>query len=102
MDVEFPGVQCKHCATAEEKRRREARQPPVTDPSHIHKRCTRCGIEKPANAFCRNKRSFDGLYSQCRACVSSKVLQASNHLSSMLFCQAGTCSATLISSRDWA
>jgi hypothetical protein len=66
-------AQCKACATAEEKRRRESRAPPNNDPAHVQKKCTRCGIEKPANAFCRNKRSYDGLYSQCRTCVSMKV-----------------------------
>ncbi|CAL8468903.1 g8444 [Coccomyxa elongata] len=64
--------QCKTCATIEERRRRESRPQPGPEMQKTSKKCTRCGLEKPANAFCRNKRSFDGLYSQCRTCVSDK------------------------------
>ncbi|KAK9915493.1 hypothetical protein WJX75_009972 [Coccomyxa subellipsoidea] len=64
--------QCKACATAEERRRRESRPQVGPDMMKSTKKCTRCGIDKPASSFCRNKRSFDGLYSQCRTCVSDK------------------------------
>jgi hypothetical protein len=37
------------------------------------KKCTRCGVDKDIKEFCQNKRSGDGLYSQCRKCVADKV-----------------------------
>lgn len=37
------------------------------------KKCTRCNEEKPVDQFCKNSRSFDGRYSQCRTCVADKV-----------------------------
>jgi biotin synthase-like enzyme len=79
-------AQCKGCATAEERRRREERDARLAQEAAAAaaaaaagaqaKRCSRCGADKPASDFCRNKRSFDGLYSQCRACVSSKVAKS--------------------------
>ena len=50
--------------------------PPAADGAAMarqEKRCSRCGRDRPASEFCRNKRSADGLYSQCRTCVSAKV-----------------------------
>lgn len=32
------------------------------------KRCTKCQVEKPTDAFSRSKTGKDGLYSQCREC----------------------------------
>jgi hypothetical protein len=32
------------------------------------KRCSRCGIEKALDAFCKNKSSRDGLQSSCKSC----------------------------------
>ena len=73
----FSCAQCKTCATAEERRRREEREQQRLQeaaPAKAKvKKCSRCGADKPASDYCRNKRSFDGLYSQCRTCVSEKV-----------------------------
>ena len=44
-----------------------ATRPPLTS-----KKCSRCHQEKPASDFCANKRSPDGLYCQCKACVAVK------------------------------
>ena len=70
-------AQCKACAAGEERRRLEQREAMATLANGLaapqEKRCSRCGQDKPAAAFCRNKRSADGLYSQCRTCVSAKV-----------------------------
>ena len=44
-----------------------ATRPPLTS-----KKCSRCHQEKPAGDFCANKRSPDGLYCQCKACVAVK------------------------------
>ena len=67
--------QCKACATSEEKRRREERAPLAPQHSKQAKACTRCREEKDIEQFCRNSRSFDGRYSQCRTCVANKVNQ---------------------------
>ena len=34
----------------------------------VMKRCTKCGEEKPASEFYKNRRSKDGLCSRCKAC----------------------------------
>lgn len=64
--------QCKVCSASEEKRRREAKNPPPR-PTGVTKTCTRCKLVKAMGDFCQNKRSSDGLYSQCRSCVADKV-----------------------------
>ena len=66
-------VQCKPCATAEERRRREQRGAQHAQHAKLAKKCTRCNEEKSVDQFCRNSRSFDGRYSQCRTCVADKV-----------------------------
>ena len=66
-------VQCKPCATAEERRRREQRSAQHAQHAKLAKKCTRCNEEKSVHQFCRNSRSFDGRYSQCRTCVADKV-----------------------------
>ena len=42
-------------------------------PDSYMKKCCRCKIDKSALFFCQNKRSADGLYSQCRDCVAEKA-----------------------------
>lgn len=37
------------------------------------KRCPRCGIEKPRDAFARNRSTKDGLGSYCRPCHNEVV-----------------------------
>ena len=66
-------MQCKPCATAEERRRREQRGVVHAQHAKLAKKCTRCNEEKSVDHFCRNSRSFDGRYSQCRTCVADKV-----------------------------
>ena len=66
-------MQCKPCATAEERRRREQRGAQHAQHAKLAKKCTRCNEEKSVDQFCRNSRSFDGRYSQCRTCVADKV-----------------------------
>jgi len=39
------------------------------------KRCRRCNKLLPRHTFCENARSADGLYTQCRVCVSEKDKQ---------------------------
>lgn len=68
-----PLLQCKECATSEERRRREERAPLAAEHAKQAKRCTRCRMQKDVEQFCRNSRSFDGRYSQCRTCVANKV-----------------------------
>ena len=73
LSASILALQCKPCATAEERRRRGAR--PTVSPEHAKqvKRCTRCNLDKSVEQFCQNSRSFDGRYSQCRTCVADKV-----------------------------
>eukprot|EP00884_Botryococcus_braunii_P016969 jgi/Botrbrau1/3956/Bobra.0365s0030.2 len=63
--------QCKVCSATEERRRQEMRvfKKPLAGTT---KTCKRCLEEKEIEAFCQNKRSSDGHYSQCRTCVSNK------------------------------
>ena len=38
-------------------------------------------MQKDVEQFCRNSRSFDGRYSQCRTCVANKVgVHAMSHV----------------------
>jgi hypothetical protein len=39
------------------------------------KQCTRCLAHLPLKEFCVNKRSPDGRFTQCRACVAEKDRQ---------------------------
>ena len=34
----------------------------------MKKKCTRCKLEKDSSQFCKDKRTKDGLYSDCRKC----------------------------------
>lgn len=40
--------------------------------SNPEKTCSRCGLRKPIADFGRRSNSVDGLYPQCRSCVSEK------------------------------
>lgn len=52
--------------------RRKMAEEGATRPPLTSKKCSRCHQEKPAGDFCANKRSPDGLYCQCKACVAVK------------------------------
>ena len=43
------------------------------------KQCRRCKELLPRQNFCANARAADGLYTQCRACVSDKVRHTPDH-----------------------
>ncbi len=66
MDISKSAI--NDCTMCRRKMAEEgASRPPLTS-----KKCSRCHQEKPASDFCANKRSPDGLYCQCKACVAVK------------------------------
>lgn len=36
------------------------------------RRCSRCGVEQPASAYCRDRGNADGLYAYCRPCETAR------------------------------
>lgn len=50
------------------------------------KTCKRCQRSLDKTAFCTNLRASDGLYTQCRSCVSQKVGIAGNIIENNLLC----------------
>eukprot|EP00208_Stichococcus_sp_RCC1054_P006000 CAMPEP_0206147570 /NCGR_PEP_ID=MMETSP1473-20131121/33813_1 /ASSEMBLY_ACC=CAM_ASM_001109 /TAXON_ID=1461547 /ORGANISM="Stichococcus sp, Strain RCC1054" /LENGTH=229 /DNA_ID=CAMNT_0053544543 /DNA_START=150 /DNA_END=836 /DNA_ORIENTATION=+ len=65
---------CKRC-TARVVAARVARRPPVLSPQVTHKVCVRCGKEKSAAAFNRNKVRPDGLCSYCKVCNAAAAAE---------------------------
>lgn len=65
---------CKRC-TAKVVAARVARRAPVLSPQVTHKVCVRCGKEKPAAAFNRNKVRPDGLCSYCKLCNAAAAAE---------------------------
>lgn len=45
------------------------------DSGMAHKRCTRCGVNKPYSNFSRRKASTDGLQARCKSCARDSFLQ---------------------------
>lgn len=43
----------------------------------IDKKCSKCGIVKPVNEFCKSKHRIDNLNSYCKVC--SSILRKNNH-----------------------
>lgn len=62
---------CKECAAAEVRRYQELRDTPV--PTVTSKRCSRCGVVKPASEFWRRRSASSGLQSWCKGCQREEV-----------------------------
>lgn len=65
---------CKVCRAAKAKRRRKKLFQRVTVLYPQKKRCTKCGLEKAATEFCKNRSATLGLQDWCKACVREKAV----------------------------